>query len=141
MVVLSSSDGVQRDERDLALSSVSPDRSLGRDERLRHSSEFRRVYDDGKSYPGTFLVLIVLAGSDLERRAGFVAGRRVGNAVIRNRSKRLLREAYRHHKNIVPDHGYHLVLIARKGCAATSYRNIESELLRVLALAGFNTAS
>lgn len=141
MVVLSSSGGVRRDDRGSAPSPVFPDRSFGREERLRHRSEFRRVYDDGKSYPGTFMVLFVLAGSDLGRRAGFVASRRVGNAVTRNRSKRLLREAYRHHKNIVPEHGYHLIFVARKGCGVASYRDIESELLEKLALAGFNTTS
>lgn len=120
---------------------MSPDRSFGRDERLRHRSEFRRVYEDGKSYPGTFLVLFVLAGSDLERRAGFVAGRRVGNAVTRNRSKRLMREAYRHHKNIVPARGYHLVFVARKGCGKAAFRDIENELLEILAFAGFKAAS
>lgn len=116
---------------------AAPDRSLARRERLRYQSEFRRVYDRGRSFPGSFIVLFVLAEPDVERKAGFVAGRRVGNAVMRNRAKRLLREAYRHHKGRIPEHGYQLVLVARHGCGGASYQNVERDLLDLFGTAGF----
>jgi ribonuclease P protein component len=113
------------------------DEGLRRPERLRYRSEFQRVYSDGKSHPGSLLVLFVLTSPHLERKAGFVAGRRVGNAVARNRAKRLMREAYRRHKDRVPAQGVNLVLVARRGCAEAEYRSVESELLTLFARVGF----
>jgi ribonuclease P protein component len=84
------------------------------------------------------IVLFVLTASDLERKTGFVAGRRVGNAVARNRAKRLLREAFRHHKQAIPEHGYHLVLVARNGCGEAGFQDVERDLLAVLREAGFD---
>ena len=116
-----------------------PDRSLRRGERLQDPSEFQRVYDGGKSYRGSLIVLFVLSLPDLERKAGFVASRRVGNAVSRNRAKRLLREAYRHHKNTIPERGFHLVLVARNTCRGADFARVERDLLRLLLEAGFSS--
>ena len=145
MVVLFSKGGARRVERGSASRSVTPvgveggkpDRSLSRVERLQDPSEFHRVYDSGKSYRGSLIVLFVLSLPDLERRAGFVASRRVGNSVSRNRAKRLLREAYRHHKHTIPERGFHVVLVARNTCRDAGFIEVEQDLLRLLRVAGF----
>lgn len=113
------------------------DLGLRRSERLRRRSEFQRVYSEGRSYAGSLLVLFVLTTPHLERKAGFVAGRRVGNAVSRNRAKRLMREAYRHAKHRVPGHDVHLVLVARHGCAESGAQAVAEDLAALLTRAGF----
>lgn len=113
------------------------DEKLRPRERLRHRASFQRIYDQGTSYPGSLIVLFVLQSPDLERRAGFVAGRRVGGAVVRNRARRLLREAYRRHKRQVPAEGAQVVLVARRGCGEAAYVDVERDLIRLLARAGF----
>lgn len=65
-----------------------------------------------------------------------MAGRRVGGAVVRNRAKRLMREAYRRNKGRVPASGVHLVLVARKGCGEAAYVDVESTFLGLLERAG-----
>lgn len=81
--------------------------------RLCQNRSFQAVYRSGKSYANKYLVLYVLPNRSVNRRIGFAAGKRLGPAVIRNRLKRLLREAYRHHQEKIIT-GVDLVIVARR---------------------------
>ena len=66
----------------------------------------------------------------LERnRYGFVVGKRVGKAVVRNRVKRLLREVTR---SAPTKSGWDMVLIARNPAAAADYYQIGSAVAGLL---------
>jgi ribonuclease P protein component len=65
-------------------------------------------------------------------RAGFVASKRVGGAVVRNRCKRVLREAYRRLRANVPD-GLDLVFIVLPGFQALGAKDVHAELVRLFA--------
>lgn len=64
-------------------------------------------------------------------RLGFSVSRRVGNAVVRNRTKRVLREVVRHHLDRLAP-GWDVVVIARRAVAGASYRTVETTLLDLL---------
>src|SRR5215471_16712143 len=81
--------------------------------RLRRSSEFKLVRDSGKSWTGTHLILLALhRGASLPSRVGMITTRRLGNAVVRNRVRRRMREIFRLNQHQIRD-GYWLVTIAR----------------------------
>ncbi len=63
---------------------------------LRGSQDFQKVYRQGKRYDGILLTAFVLPNELAQNRLGITASRKaVGNAVQRNRARRLLRETFR----------------------------------------------
>ena len=99
--------------------------------RLTRSEDFKRVRRSGKSYAHPLVVLIVQAHEQPRVKVGVAAGRTVGTAVDRNRSKRLLREAMR---PLLPGiaSNLDLVLIARPGLVTATLEETRQALLNLL---------
>lgn len=69
---------------------------LPKENRLRKPKEFQRVYKGGKRFEGRFMTVFILPSETSFQRLGITASKKaIGNAVKRNRAKRLLREAFR----------------------------------------------
>jgi len=94
---------------------------MRREERLTRSRDFARVYEQGKSCANKLLVMRTSASGRELSRVGFSVSKRVGNAVVRNRVKRMLREAVR-----LSDWktGWDVVFIARAGTAVADFHEI-----------------
>lgn len=72
-----------------------PSHGFGKAQRVRRRGEFQRVFDSGYKVSSRYFTLI-LAPSTSVSRLGIVASRKLGDAVRRNRAKRLIRELFRH---------------------------------------------
>jgi ribonuclease P protein component len=82
---------------------VNNPQTFSRDERLKHSDDFRRCIRRGGKAVGKYLVVYVLKNELGVRRLGAGSTKRLGNAVRRNYGKRLVREAFRLCKNDLPE--------------------------------------
>jgi ribonuclease P protein component len=102
--------------------------------RLRRRAEFLRVQGAGQRQNLRHFVLVAAPGKDQAARLGITVSARVGNAVARNRVKRLVRELYRTrspHRECAND----VVVIAKPGAEVLTYAEVVSELDAPLAAA------
>jgi ribonuclease P protein component len=87
-------------------------------DRLRKRFEFRRLRDVARRVHTRSFVLLIARSEQPRSRLGITVSRQVGNAVRRNRVKRLLREAFRQQRSLFPE-ACDLVVIAKAGSSAT----------------------
>lgn len=105
--------------------------------RLTRRAEFLRVASKGRKTPSSGLVLQALArADDGPVRLGFTVTKKVGNAVIRNRTRRRLREAARAVLRTTDVRGVDLVLIGRDSTRGRDFRLLIEDLRRALVKLG-----
>jgi len=104
--------------------------------RLTRSTDFQRVRRLGKSFAHPLIVLITLRNElGDQSRIGIAAGRSVGNAVRRNRAKRLLRAAMQPYLPSISS-GWDIVLIARRPLTDVKSQQAQKVLAILLRRAG-----
>jgi len=80
---------------------------------LRRKSDFALIYNKGKSVPEKCIVLFAKKNDFPYSRVAFLASKKVGNSVARNRARRLMKESYREIREDLAA-GYDMIFIARK---------------------------
>ncbi len=79
---------------------------------LKNNFEFKRLYLHGKKNADPLLAVYCRKNKTAENRVGFTVGKKIGNAVQRNRLRRRMKEAYRlNESQFVP--GYDIVIVGR----------------------------
>ena len=97
---------------------------------LKLNHVFRRLYQKGKSSAGRCVVVYCRKNGLGCNRLGLTTGTKLGHAVVRNRIRRRIREAYRLHEDeFLP--GYDLVVVARVRAVGARYRDLERSLLQM----------
>jgi ribonuclease P protein component len=104
--------------------------------RLKSRLDFQAVYTKGRSVANKAAVLYVLSQkADGITRVGFAAGKKLGNAVVRNRFKRRMKEGVRLlWPRVKP--GFSLVVIARQGALDMPFPLLQTRLSDVFERAG-----
>jgi ribonuclease P protein component len=100
---------------------------------LKLHSEFQRVYQRGKSAHSTSIALFYLPISG-EKRVGYTASKKVGNAVVRNRCKRRLRALFHEFSPNAQDGWY--VFVAKGALFENPYEQVRRDCKYVLKRTG-----
>lgn len=100
--------------------------------RLKQTRDFLRLKSEGhRQARGCLVANWSRSTPGHASRLGIVTSRRIGSAVVRNRARRLLREAFRLHQHQLT-HPLDLVLIARPSIVGRTLQEVEMDLLSVL---------
>ncbi len=93
-------------------------------ERIKRRAEFQRVYDQGLRTHARFMTLFILANNLPVTRLGVAATRKLGDAVHRNRAKRLARELFRRNKTLP---GFDVVIVPRRELLDAEFSTLEAD--------------
>ncbi len=110
---------------------------------LRNRREFDQVFQDGRSRGDRLFAVYVRDSEETDLRLGMVVSRRVGNAVARNRIRRVVREVLRQNREHIRN-GVDVIVIARRGSRTLAspgrgLREAEDSLLRLFEQVGIMT--
>ena len=108
---------------------------MKRTETLKNNFEFRRVYLKGDSFKHPALILYLIKNRAGICRIGITTSKKIGNAVERNRCRRIIRAAYSSIEDRI-EGNYDFVLVARTKTVFLKSTDIENILLSQMQQAG-----
>ncbi|MBZ4683856.1 MAG: ribonuclease protein component [Fusobacteriaceae bacterium] len=104
-------------------------------EKIKKNSEFQNIYSKGKKFYSYYLLMYTLENNLNKKRFGIVVSKKNGNAVCRNRIKRLIRESIRLNLMKFKDN-YDYIIIAKKNAGNNieklNLKIIEKDLIKII---------
>ena len=95
--------------------------------RLLSRADFQQAWRKGRKRHSPHFLIVIYQHHGEMTRFGITASRKTGNAVARNRIKRLVREYFRRHNELFSN-GVDISVIAKGGAARLNYAEISCEL-------------
>lgn len=105
---------------------------FGKSRRLQRRAEFQRVFDTGQRVHGRFVTALTAPNETGTSRLGIVASKRLGDAVRRNRAKRLIREMFRQSSSVPAGQAIDIVVIPRRELFGASFSSLRNDFDAVL---------
>jgi len=106
-----------------------------RPEVLRYKRDFDRLYKRGRPAGEKYVVVFHVSNGLGYSRKAFLASKKVGGAVARNRARRLMKEGFRKIESEILT-GRDILFIARREIADAGLREVEQSMLRALKKSG-----
>lgn len=94
---------------------------------LRNKKDFSALYNKGRSVGDRYVVLFFKKNGKAYNRTAFLASKKVGKSVIRNRARRLMKESYRSIEKDLAI-GYDIIFIARKTILNLKYADVKKSM-------------
>jgi ribonuclease P protein component len=104
-----------------------PSERFPKSRRIRRRGEFQRVFDLSHRTKGRYFTLLMAPNTAGTARLGIVASRKLGDAVRRNRAKRLIREIFRRTGTLLAGRCVDVVVIPRRELFDAVYSSLESD--------------
>ena len=103
--------------------------------KLKRSRDFTTIYDKSKKVYTRYAIVFVSKNKNCMQRFGFVASKKTGNAVQRNRIKRLFREFVKNNKEKFKEGTDYIFVgkgILKEKLKTLKYNDIEKDMLKVI---------
>ena len=104
-------------------------------QRVKAALLFQKIYKSGRSVVDSYGVFYIVPSTDGYGKIGLAVGKRIGNAVVRNRVKRLMRETYRTNQDKLSQRVY-IIWVARQRLANADLSTFERVFNRLAPKAG-----
>ena len=104
-----------------------PSHRFSRRQRVRRREDFQQVFDQGIRVSSRYFTLLVAPKAGAPARLGIVASRKLGDAVHRNRAKRLIREIFRLNQPLPGGVGIDLIVIPRRELFDAQFTEIHED--------------
>lgn len=98
---------------------------------LRNNNDFSKVFNKGKSTASKTMVVFFIKNELKYNRIAFIASKKVGNSVKRNKARRLMKEAFRENKDQLKK-GYDIIFIARNNIIEAKYDDLRKSIKYML---------
>lgn len=95
---------------------------------LKKNSDFRRLYNKGKSAANPYMVIYCRKNGRDVNRLGYTVSTKLGHAVVRNRVRRRFREIYRLNSPAF-NKGWDIVVVARTRAVGADYKKMNSAFM------------
>jgi ribonuclease P protein component len=104
-----------------------PSQRFTKASRVRRRTEFTRVFDLALRAQGRYLTVLMAPNTAGTARLGIVASKKLGDAVRRNRAKRLIREVFRQNSPLPAGIGVDVVVIPRRELFDAPFSSLHSD--------------
>ncbi|MCM1285439.1 MAG: ribonuclease P protein component [Acetobacter sp.] len=94
---------------------------------LKENKDFRRLYYRGKSEASSCIVTYVMKNNFGSTRVGITSGKKIGNAVKRNRARRIIRAAFSSYEGSL-NGSYDIVFVARTRTTQVKMQEVEQQM-------------
>lgn len=100
---------------------------------IKDNAEFQKVLKSGKWFGAEYIVIYVLPNNKEDNRIGVAVGKKAGKSVVRNRLKRLIREAYRLNTEQI-EKGFDIVIVWKSSANIdnVNFDMVQKSLLKCL---------
>jgi ribonuclease P protein component len=102
-----------------------------REKKLRKTKEYATVYRRGEKIYGKYVLLFFMPNQQEISRFGVVTTKKVGNAVIRNKWRRRIKEIVREYGDDLQS-GYDIIVLARPRIKESEFSSVKKDITRVL---------
>lgn len=109
-----------------------PSERFSKSRRLRNRGEFNRVFEKAQRAKGLYFTILMVPNTSGTSRLGIVASRKLGDAVRRNRAKRVLREVFRRTPALPGANGVDIVVIPRRELFDAPYSSLDTDFRSTL---------
>lgn len=109
---------------------------MNKENKLKKRKEFNYIFKNGTTNSVKLISLVTTASKLKNFKVGYSISKKIGNAVVRNKVKRRLKNAVlKFEQNITPKTNY--IFVARSGIGDATYQQIEEAVREVLIKSGY----